>query len=89
MSETVFMRRNSAMWPQPHTADVHPNEVENFKAAGFVEATPLPEMTDEEKATSDAKLKAQDAMLAKVKATAQKKAWGAKAPPPPPGPPSA
>lgn len=34
----VSMKRDPAMYPAPHSADVHPDEVQNFTAAGFVAA---------------------------------------------------
>lgn len=41
---TVPMTRNAEQYPAPHSADVHPDEVENYRAAGFepVEAKPAP-----------------------------------------------
>lgn len=37
-SGTVRMVRDAEHFPEPHSADVHPLEVENFKAAGWQEA---------------------------------------------------
>lgn len=37
MTETVTMTRPADM-PLPHVVDVHPDEVENYKAGGFVVA---------------------------------------------------
>lgn len=34
----VAMTRSADDYPAPHTADVHPDEVENFKVAGWVVA---------------------------------------------------
>lgn len=36
--KTVRMVRSAEQFPKPHEADVHPDEVENFKAAGWQEA---------------------------------------------------
>jgi hypothetical protein len=36
--DTVAMKRDPDMFPAPHTADVHPDEVENWKLADWVEA---------------------------------------------------
>lgn len=33
---TVAMVRDSATNPKPHAADVHPDEVENYKAGGWM-----------------------------------------------------
>jgi len=33
----VKMERDKEQWPAPHTADVHPDEVENMKQHGWVE----------------------------------------------------
>jgi len=35
---TVPMIRDTDLYPAPHTADVHPDEVDNFLAGGWVEA---------------------------------------------------
>lgn len=35
---TVAMIRDQTIYPEPHSADVHPDEVENFRAGGWVEA---------------------------------------------------
>lgn len=37
---TIPMARDAEHYPAPHTADVHPDEVENFTAAGFVVVDP-------------------------------------------------
>lgn len=37
---TIKMIR-PAEYPAPHSADVHPDEVENYRAGGFVPADPL------------------------------------------------
>ncbi|WP_022684554.1 hypothetical protein [Sphingobium bisphenolivorans] len=37
---TILMKRD-ASHPAPHTADVHVDEVENYRAAGFEPADPL------------------------------------------------
>ena len=34
--ELVQMARDPEWYPAPHTADVHPNEVENFAGDGWV-----------------------------------------------------
>lgn len=34
----VKMVRDSEAYPKPHTADVHPDEVENFASGGWVKA---------------------------------------------------
>ena len=34
--KTVPMVRDSATNPKPHAADVHPDEVENYRAAGWM-----------------------------------------------------
>lgn len=36
--QLVPMVRDEATWPAPHTADVHPDEVGNFAAGGWVPA---------------------------------------------------
>lgn len=36
--KTVKMVRDAEVYPEPHSADVHPDEVENFKAAGWAKA---------------------------------------------------
>lgn len=36
--KTVQMVRDAAQFPKPHTADVHPAEVDNYRAAGWQEA---------------------------------------------------
>lgn len=36
-SGTVRMVRDAELFPAPHCADVHPAEVENFKAGGWQE----------------------------------------------------
>lgn len=37
--ETIPMTRNVEQYPEgPHEADVHPDEVDNYKAGGWVEA---------------------------------------------------
>lgn len=33
----VKMVRDPEAYPEPHTADVHPDEVENYRVGGFVE----------------------------------------------------
>lgn len=38
---TIRMTRDPADHPAPHHADVHPDEVENYRAAGFAPADPL------------------------------------------------
>jgi hypothetical protein len=35
--KTIKMARDPAQYPAPHEADVHPDEVENYRTAGFVE----------------------------------------------------
>lgn len=35
---TVAMIRDHHAYPEPHSADVHPDEVENYRAGGWVEA---------------------------------------------------
>jgi hypothetical protein len=35
-ADTVKMVREAETNPKPHTADVHPDEVDNFKAGGWV-----------------------------------------------------
>lgn len=37
-SKLVAMKRDPEIYPEPHTADVHPDEVENYRAGGFEEA---------------------------------------------------
>ena len=37
-SGLVRMVRNAEQFPEPHRADVHPAEVDNFKAGGWQEA---------------------------------------------------
>lgn len=32
------MSRPASQYPEPHTADVHPDEVENYRVGGWVEA---------------------------------------------------
>lgn len=34
--QLVPMVRDAAQWPAPHAADVHPGEVENYRAGGWV-----------------------------------------------------
>ena len=34
----VKMKRDPTHWPAPHTADVHPNEVNNYRVGGWHEA---------------------------------------------------
>lgn len=34
----VKMARDPEIYPDPHTADVHPDEVENYRKGGFEEA---------------------------------------------------
>jgi hypothetical protein len=34
----VRMSRPASQHPEPHTADVHPDEVENYRVGGWVEA---------------------------------------------------
>lgn len=36
--KTVKMTRDESQFPAPHEADVHPDEVANYSAAGWVEA---------------------------------------------------
>ena len=38
---TVKMTRDPESFPDPHEADVHPDEIENYRAGGFVPADPL------------------------------------------------
>jgi hypothetical protein len=38
---TVRMTRDPAMFPAPHTADIHPDEVENAKSGGWRLPDPL------------------------------------------------
>ncbi len=38
---TIKMKRDPEAFPAPHFADVHPDEVENYRAGGFVPADPL------------------------------------------------
>lgn len=38
---TVKMVRDADQYPAPHEADVHPGEVENYRAGGWVPAAPL------------------------------------------------
>lgn len=41
--KTVAMTRDPEQFPAPHRADVHPDEVENFAAGGWVvSAQPAP-----------------------------------------------
>lgn len=35
---TVAMVRDELIYPAPHSADVHPGEVENYRAGGWTEA---------------------------------------------------
>ena len=49
---TVKMIRDAEQYPAPHEADVHPNEVENYRAGGFVPADPLDHDGDGEKGGS-------------------------------------
>lgn len=37
-AKLVRMKRDPDTYPEPHTADVHPAEVENYRAGGFEEA---------------------------------------------------
>lgn len=43
---TVKMVRSAEVYPAPHSVEVHPDEVENYRAGGFVpvedEAKPAP-----------------------------------------------
>lgn len=34
--KTIKMERDPEAYPAPHSADVHPEEVENFRLGGFV-----------------------------------------------------
>lgn len=34
--QLVPMHRDQAAWPEPHTADVHPDEVANFASGGWL-----------------------------------------------------
>lgn len=34
-AKTVRMKRDPEMYSAPHTADVHPDEVQNFREAGW------------------------------------------------------
>lgn len=34
----VKMKRDPEIYPEPHTADVHPDEVENYRPGGWEEA---------------------------------------------------
>lgn len=36
-TNAVAMVRDSEQYPEPHSADVHPDEVENYKAGGWKE----------------------------------------------------
>lgn len=36
--KTVKMVRDAEVYLEPHTADVHPDEVENMKSGGWTEA---------------------------------------------------
>lgn len=38
--KTVAMVRDSEQYPAPHVADVHPDEVENYAAGGWMAAQP-------------------------------------------------
>ena len=38
---TIHMTRNPDEYPEPHSAEVHPEEVENYRTAGFLPADPL------------------------------------------------
>lgn len=38
---TIKMVRDAEQYPAPHAADVHPEEVENYRLGGFVPADPL------------------------------------------------
>lgn len=38
--KTVRMSRDQEQFPAPHSADVHPDEVANFQASGWVEEAP-------------------------------------------------
>lgn len=38
---TVHMIRDPEQFPAPHSADVHPDEVANYAAGGWVRADPL------------------------------------------------
>jgi hypothetical protein len=87
MAKTVFMQRNSEQWPAPHTANVHPDEVANYRLGGFVPVEPpTPETAEEKAARLEAEV-AEAERLANVEAEtaklAEKKSaagWGA--PPP-------
>lgn len=37
----IKMTRDPELYPAPHEADVHPDEVENYRAGGFSPADPL------------------------------------------------
>lgn len=39
--QTVRMVRDAEAYPAPHTADVHPAEVENYAVGGWVVSHPL------------------------------------------------
>lgn len=38
---TITMTRDAEAFPAPHIADVHVDEVENYRAGGWVPADPL------------------------------------------------
>ena len=69
-SATIRMTRDPAFYPAPHSADVHPDEVENYRKGGFAVADPLDHDGDGAKGGS----------LAGEKATARRRTakgnWG-------------
>ncbi len=46
MANLIKMVRGSE-WPEPHSADVHPDEVENYRVGGFEPANPKAEKAAE------------------------------------------
>lgn len=38
---TIRMKRDPELYPAPHAADVHPSEVDNYRAGGWMPADPL------------------------------------------------
>jgi hypothetical protein len=38
---TIRMKRDRGQYPAPHEADVHPDEVANYRIGGWIPADPL------------------------------------------------
>lgn len=52
MADTIHMKRDPEVYPAPHEADVHPDEVENYRVGGWEPSEPSARKPRAKKVTS-------------------------------------